>query len=132
MSPRGNGSISTLDRAIALAERVQPELLHSNQMPAQAELHPHVQPVMRHYRRRERADEEQIDAERIDAAERENDTLTSRLVALLDHGETLGLQAGHCPLCGAERSSEELAAAIQPRDRDLSARGFAQLKLRRP
>ena len=72
---------------------------------------------------KERADQSLIDAQRLEVAERKGDDFASRMVALLDHGETLGLQAGHCPLCDAVRSSEEFANAIAEARSKLSVRG---------
>jgi DNA repair exonuclease SbcCD ATPase subunit len=70
-----------------------------------------------------RADESLAAALRLEAIDRENDVFASRMMALLEHGETLGLQAGHCPLCDAVRSPDELAAAIEAARSRLSSRG---------
>lgn len=37
---------------------------------------------------------------------------SASLAALLSHGQSLGLKAGHCPLCSAARSDAEFAAAL--------------------
>lgn len=52
------------------------------------------------------------EAQRLQASAMEADAVTSRMMALLEIGETVGLQEGHCPLCDAVRSSPEFAAAI--------------------
>jgi DNA repair exonuclease SbcCD ATPase subunit len=72
---------------------------------------------------KERADEVLADALQLEARERESDHLLSHMVALLDHGEAVGLQAGHCPLCDAPRSAEKFAAAVAVARSKLSARG---------
>lgn len=45
-------------------------------------------------------------------AERDADVLGTHFAALLEHGVSLGLQAGHCPLCDAVRTDAEFAAAL--------------------
>jgi chromosome segregation protein len=45
-------------------------------------------------------------------AERSADSVAASLSALIAHGEHLGLDDGHCPLCAAARSSEEFAAGL--------------------
>ncbi|MCR6644498.1 MAG: hypothetical protein NVV62_08245 [Terricaulis sp.] len=57
------------------------------------------------------------------ADERATDAFATHLVSVLDHGEALGLQEGHCPLCDAARTNEEFAAAIQGARRRLDTRG---------
>ncbi len=52
----------------------------------------------------------------------EEDVFARHMVVLLDHGEALGLQNGHCPLCDAVRSSAEFAAAIAAARAQLSTR----------
>jgi chromosome segregation protein len=45
-------------------------------------------------------------------AEQAADSLATSLSALIAHGEHLGLDDGHCPLCAAARSSEEFAEGL--------------------
>lgn len=52
-------------------------------------------------------------AERELAAEREADALASSLAALIEHGEHLGLDEGHCPLCAAARSVREFDFGLE-------------------
>jgi chromosome segregation protein len=72
---------------------------------------------------KERAERELELAERADASERESDLFAAHLTTLLDHGGHLGLQDGHCPLCGALRTEEEFASAIERARARLAARG---------
>jgi hypothetical protein len=51
------------------------------------------------------------------------DEFASRLTVLLDHGEALGLQDHHCPLCDAARTDEEFARAISDARARLNQRG---------
>jgi chromosome segregation ATPase len=69
------------------------------------------------------ADQLLATAERADAAEKEGDTFAAHLAAIIDHGEHLGLQDGHCPLCAAERKPSEFVAAIADAKRRLAERG---------
>ena len=46
-------------------------------------------------------------------AEEQTDRLASSLAILVEHGETLGLHDGHCPLCDAARTSHEFAAGLE-------------------
>lgn len=45
-------------------------------------------------------------------AERKSDAIAAHLHELLVHGERLGLQHGHCPLCDAERPQDAFHAAL--------------------
>ena len=116
-------SIPVLSEAIAKAEALQAERLHFESNTGQSEIA--VARVDRDtaQRAKEEADLRLLEAQRLEAVERESDSFASNLVALLDHGEAIGLQAGHCPLCDAVRSSEEFAAAIVAARSNLSARG---------
>jgi chromosome segregation protein len=54
---------------------------------------------------------------------------TFHLAALLEHGEALGLQSGHCPLCDASRSEADFASAILKLKETLSRQGSTQLSI---
>ncbi len=71
------------------------------------------------------AAEELATAEVAASAEREADTFAAHIVALLNHGEEIGLIEGHCPLCAAARSDEEFTAAIAAARSRISTRGGA-------
>lgn len=62
-------------------------------------------------------------------AERETDRFASQMIALLSHGQDVGLIEGHCPLCDAVRSDKEFAAAIEQAKARLSERGQAAAKV---
>jgi chromosome segregation protein len=51
-------------------------------------------------------------AQRLVEAEEQSDVQGAHLASLLEHGSTLGLQAGHCPLCDAVRTDAQFAAAL--------------------
>ncbi len=71
------------------------------------------------------AAEELATAELVAAAEREADVFATHMIAILDHGEEIGLVDGHCPLCDAVRSDREFATAIASARSRLSTRGVA-------
>ena len=70
-----------------------------------------------------RAQADLATAQQLSDSEAEADEFAARFSALLDHGETIGLQEGHCPLCDAVRSDAEFAQAIAAARRRLSDRG---------
>jgi DNA repair exonuclease SbcCD ATPase subunit len=45
-------------------------------------------------------------------AEQEADAMATALAGLIEHGEHVGLDDGHCPLCNAVRSREEFEAGL--------------------
>lgn len=51
-------------------------------------------------------------AERQLAAEQAADAMATALAGLIEHGEHVGLDDGHCPLCNAVRSREEFEAGL--------------------
>lgn len=65
------------------------------------------------------------DAQRAATAEQEADSFAAHMMALLQHGEEIGLVEGHCPLCNAARGDAEFAAAIEAARARLQARGEA-------
>jgi chromosome segregation protein len=72
---------------------------------------------------KERADHLLGAAERADAAEKEGDTYAAHVAAIIEHGQQIGLQEGHCPLCAADRKPEEFADAIADARKRLASRG---------
>ncbi len=116
-------SIPVLAEALAKAEGLQAERLHFESEAGLAESAAARAEHAAAREAKERTYESLAGAQRLEAAERESDALASHMVALLDHGEAVGLQAGHCPLCDAERSSEEFADAIAAARSRLGARG---------
>jgi DNA repair exonuclease SbcCD ATPase subunit len=116
-------SIPELAEALAQAEALQAERLHFESEAGLAEIAAARADQAAARQAKQRADEGLAGARRLEAAEQESDVFASHMVALLDHGEAVGLQAGHCPLCDAVRSSDEFAAAIAAARSKLSARG---------
>lgn len=51
-------------------------------------------------------------AERIYAVETKASDVAASLSVLVDHGERLGLDAGHCPLCAAWRTDDEFSRGL--------------------
>jgi chromosome segregation protein len=69
------------------------------------------------------AEERLARALELESTERQADRLSASLAALVDHGQTVGLKDGHCPLCGAVRTSKEFEAAIAAARGRLAERG---------
>lgn len=72
---------------------------------------------------RKHATERLAVASKADQAERESDQFAAHISAILEHGEAVGLQAGHCPLCDAARTQPEFAQAIAAARVRLAERG---------
>jgi chromosome segregation protein len=68
------------------------------------------------------------DAQRLATVEQEADSFAAHMVALLQHGEEIGLVEGHCPLCDAARSDAEFANALEAARVRLQARGEAAVR----
>ncbi len=116
-------SISAIEEVLTLAESLQAERLHHGSEAGLAELAAARADYTTAQQAKERAVANLLGAQRLETAERESDAFASRMIALLNHGEAVGLQAGHCPLCGAQRSQAEFEAAIAAARSRLSARG---------
>ena len=72
---------------------------------------------------KEDADRALVNAEAEAATERATDAFAAHMVALLYHGEAIGLHDGRCPLCDAVRSGEEFEGAVASARARLSTRG---------
>jgi len=59
-----------------------------------------------------RAEADLAAAETVLNAQRQYDSFAGHMIALLAHGEAIGLQDGHCPLCAAERTAEQFDQSI--------------------
>ena len=79
---------------------------------------------------RERAAADLRVAEEREAAATQQDSYTSHLSAILEHGEALGLLQGHCPLCDAARTSEEFFGWINTARGRLMEKGIEAARLR--
>jgi DNA repair exonuclease SbcCD ATPase subunit len=66
---------------------------------------------------------EEVAAQKVLFAEREADALASSLAALLQHGDDLGLNEGHCPLCDSVLSEVSFRQAIERGRARLARRG---------
>jgi DNA repair exonuclease SbcCD ATPase subunit len=116
-------SLAVLNETLARAEGLKVERLYFESEEGLAEIAEARAAHAKARQAKELADASLRAAQQIESTERENDAFASRMVALLDHGEALGLQEGHCPLCDALRRSDELSAAISATRSKLSARG---------
>lgn len=105
-------SIPILLEAIAQAETLQSELVYLESDAGQAEIAAAYADVDAARQAKALSEERLLSTKRLEDAERESDSFANHMVALLEHGEAIGLQSGHCPLCNAMRNSEEFAAAI--------------------
>jgi chromosome segregation protein len=105
-------SIAILEEALARADELQRERLYLYSEAGEKALTTALGTKESTRREKDDADARLAEAQRLDTAERARDALVGHLLALLDHGEALGLQNGHCPLCDAARSSEEFNAAV--------------------
>jgi chromosome segregation protein len=115
-------SSHVLAEALARAEHLKVERLHFESESGQIEMAEARADVDAMRVASDHAKEMLIEAQRVEAEERRSDAFASHMVALLEHGEAVGLQAGHCPLCDVLRSSEEFASAIAGARSNLSAR----------
>jgi len=75
------------------------------------------------------ADERLALAVKANLAAKEEDERASHLSAILEHGERIGLQEGHCPLCDAVRTDREFADAIAAAKARLARRGETLARL---
>lgn len=116
-------SISLLNEATSRAEDLKAEQLHFESAVGKGEVAAARADVDVAKQTRELAIANMMVAQDIYAADQERDLFASHMVALLEHGEAVGLQGGHCPLCDAVRSSEEFGAAIEAARSNLNARG---------
>lgn len=105
-------SIPALTEAVGFAERAQSEEKYFRSEVGIADVAAARSTRDAALASREHAKEKLVDAQRLAAVETQNNQFASQLVAVLQHGEAIGLQGGHCPLCNAERTNEEFASAI--------------------
>ncbi|MES2292663.1 MAG: AAA family ATPase [Pseudomonadota bacterium] len=73
--------------------------------------------------RHKEAEEAFLKAEQLLASEQEADAMATALAGLIEHGEHVGLEGGHCPLCNAVRSREEFEAGLSHARARLSSMG---------
>ena len=63
-------------------------------------------------RSKEEADRTAAEANRVLELEERGNDIAASLAAIIDHGERLGRNDAHCPLCAAERTDGEFAAGL--------------------
>lgn len=116
-------SLNGLDQALAISEFVHKERIYFESEHGLAEIQAIRNGYAKALQEKEIAHQKIVDIQQLELAERESDAFASHMVALLDHGEALGLQDGHCPLCDAIHSPEEFKTAIAAARSRLSERG---------
>jgi DNA repair exonuclease SbcCD ATPase subunit len=116
-------AVSILEETLTLAERLQAEQIRLESELGKTEFSAARTRLDDARRDKEQADEALARAQLLQVAEQDTDTFADHLVALLAHGEKIGLQDGHCPLCDAVRSSEDFAAAIASARAKLNTQG---------
>lgn len=121
-------SIQVLEEAIERAEKVSSEQIYFASEAGISALTLSEQKVAALTSTYEQALRELSVAEALANAEGEADTYATHMVAILSHGEELGLVEGHCPLCYAARTNSEFASAIAAARARLSARGEAAIQ----
>ena len=116
-------SVSALMDAIVMAEAVVAEENYFSSEEGRANAKALTSLVEALEQSQLRAAEKLRAAEAATAAETEADVFAAHMVALLDHGEEIGLVDGHCPLCDAPRSAGEFASAIAAARSRLDSQG---------
>lgn len=107
------------------AKQLNMELLDSNTDTAKASVETAIQTIDILTRDGVLAAEELETAVAAEAAEKQADAFAAHMIALLNHGEEVGLIDGHCPLCDATRNDAEFAAGLTAARARLSGRGDA-------
>ena len=111
-------SFAEIDGARIRAERLLPQIKEAASLLASDELTAAENALAAAVERRDDALGRLRVAEGLAAAEREADEYAAHLSALIEHGAIVGLDHGHCPLCDAERTSEEFRTGlVKARDR---------------
>lgn len=116
-------SIQALTALIRRAEQLVTELEFINSEASQANIVKANEMIASLTNESISAREQLATAEAADAAEKEADSFATHMVAILNHGEEIGLVGGHCPLCDAARTDSEFSAAINAARTRLSVRG---------
>jgi chromosome segregation protein len=106
-------SLLALQTAINNAERLVKERQSAESPAAEAALTAIQTQIDLAHQQHMAAHSTLLEAQRGVVAAKEKDEIASHLLALLSHGERVGLQDGHCPLCRAERTSDQFVSAIE-------------------
>ena len=105
-------SFADVDGARTRAERLLPQIKEATSLLAGDELTAAESALAAAVEHRDDALGRLKVAERLAAAERETDEYATHLSALVEHGAIVGLDHGHCPLCDAERTSEQFRTGL--------------------
>lgn len=116
-------SITPLQEAAVEAESIQADILYFESAEGQSEIHTSMTELETIANARVDAVKRVSIAEALFDSEREQDSLTVHLSALLEHGEAVGLIEGHCPLCEALRDTGAFASALVALRTRLAERG---------
>lgn len=116
-------SIPILHESLLLAEKLIVEYSLFESPEGQKEMTAAKTAVAQAKKSRDKAETELKKAKSIKANEVEHDAFTNHMIALLDHGESVGLQHGHCPLCNSARTSAEYSTALSEARKKLEERG---------
>ncbi len=116
-------AVPALTDAVSMAEQLHAEW-ERIQSPSGGEELANAGEALRASRvERERAARQLEGSRQRESLELAKDTFATHMMALIDHGEAIGLQDGRCPLCGALHSAAEFAAAVAAARSGLSTRG---------
>jgi chromosome segregation protein len=116
-------ALQQIERTRSQALELQPELLYFDSPDAKATIDAARLAVETSSREKQFAEERLTAAARLHEVERTSDEYAAHMAALLDHGEAVGLQDGHCPLCNAPRNLSEFELAIAAARTRLASRG---------
>ncbi|AKC85561.1 AAA family ATPase [Pseudoxanthomonas suwonensis] len=103
---------NNLTESLALAEQLAREIIEARSEDAQGRVKAATDALSLAERTSEQAVSRLAAAEERLEKERSNNDFVSQMVSLLSHGEAIGLQDDHCPLCAANRTQDEFNAAI--------------------
>lgn len=116
-------ALQELEKARRQSEELAPDLAYVRSPEAAGNLASAQAAVEAAEQARSTAEQLMAAAERADASEKEGDAFATHLAAIIEHGESVGLLEGHCPLCAAMRTPDEFAGAIVDAKKRLSTRG---------
>jgi chromosome segregation protein len=115
--------LQQVENARIESEALAPELAYIRSPEADRNLKTADAAVQSATRQKDSAEQILTASERADVAEKAGDVFAAHLAAIIEHGEVLGLQGGHCPLCAAQRKPHEFASAIADAKNRLAERG---------
>lgn len=116
-------ALQQLDAARTRLKELDSELVFFSSLNVQEEMERARDGRERAARDKTLADERLTLAIQADVGEKKSDEFATHISAILEHGESVGLIEGHCPLCDAARTQPEFATAIAAARARLAARG---------